>query len=124
MESDLRFQSLTPRMDSNGAIPTSSSHRSVYETAKSAILSPIGAAILISILCFILLATIQPPFVKTVNPESHIKETEISWTAIFVWAAIVFLMVLLIPPIGSYCYANYGSAAMPAGMPVAHSMPR
>jgi hypothetical protein len=115
MESDLRFQSLTPRMDTNGSIyhDTSSSQKSFYDTAKSAILSPIGAAILISILCFILLATIQPPFVKTVNPESHIKETEISWTAIFIWTVIVFLMVLLIPPIGSYCYTNYSSTCMP-----------
>lgn len=108
MESDLRFQSLTPRLLNNDA-PSTYNNGSFYDTAKAAILSPIGAAILISILCFILLATIQPPFVKTENTESHIKQTEVSWTAIFIWTVVVFLMVLLIPPIGSYCYANFNS---------------
>lgn len=125
---DLRFQTLTPRVfspkfdhinlpdtiSSSSPSPcspsspsSSSSSSSYYHTALNVIVSPIGAAIIIAIMCFVLLALLQPPFVLAENTDSPITHTEISWIAIFVWTVVVFLMVLLIPPIGSYCYQNF-----------------
>lgn len=114
---DLRFQNLnvTNEAAASGTNPIpgqcaaggSVSNNSWFKTAMG---SSYGAAAFIAIIVLLFLAGTQPPFVK--SKETPLSEPKLSLLYLGIWSLITFLVVLLIPPVHSYCCSG-GSFAAP-----------
>jgi hypothetical protein len=78
--------------------------------AKSGLTSSWGAALVVAGMAAVVLATMQPPFVKT--KSTAVEDGHLDWMYVGVWTLIVFLLVLMIPPVRKFC----GTAFTPASV--------
>ena len=97
MDEDLRFDRIvaSPKFQENIS-------NSKYEWARGFVTSKYGVAIIIGILTLVLLVTAQPPFVLN-KPESPFEDATINWWYVCVLVLITCALVLIIPPVHSYC---------------------
>ena len=105
---DLRFQQITKTPSSlSDATNSTTSGSDMSSWLISGLSSSYGAALFIAILTCIFLATMQPPFVKT--ESTVVEEGHLNWWSVGLWTLIVFLLVLMIPPVKRFCGTAFTS---------------
>lgn len=123
-EYDLRFQKITKtplcgggdgNSDYLAGNPISNGNEDMLTWVKSGVTSSFGAAFFIAFFAFLFFVIVQPPFVKTQN--TPVEEGHLSWTSVCVWILVIFLVVLVIPPVRKFCGTAFTTAtSSPAGV--------
>ncbi len=103
MNQDLRFQRITksPLYPLSGDASNENSTSDMSSWVMSGLSTSYGASLMIAIFTFILLVSVQPPFVR--KESTPVEEGRLDWWLVGLWTLIAAVLVLFIPPVRRFC---------------------
>ncbi len=107
IKQDLRFQRITKSplypggADTNSGTSSGSDENNMSSWVMSGLSTSYGASVMIALFTFILLVSVQPPFVR--KESTPVEEGRLDWWLVGLWTLIAAVLVLFIPPVRRFC---------------------
>lgn len=107
IKQDLRFQRITKsplcpgEADTNSGTSSNPDENNMSSWVMSGLSTSYGASVMIALFTFILLVSVQPPFVR--KESTPVEEGKLDWWLVGVWTLIAAVLVLFIPPVRRFC---------------------